>query len=398
MTIGWRIGTQLITSIDVMRQLACSVFASIPLFLAAGSPCLANDSSAELSVGGLVFTRSDEVSLESETLRISPDVVAVRYQFLNQTQKPVTLTIAFPLPDIDLSEGENYSIPNNDPTNFLGFKTKVDGKPVNFSIHQRAFLGTKDISAALRGLGVPLLPIGPEQSRLSDLPEATREQLIQQGLLLQNGTDDQGRQLYEGAWTVKTSAVRQQTFEPNRPAIVEHRYHTSLGMSFDTVLRKGLRQNKAMATEIERYRKDYCVNDAFLAMLDKLAGGGRSQYSEASGTAHQLRFENRRQLGRSDQGLQADSGQAKGRPVDQLLRRPNQDDFTDVARGNGERLHARQGSENPYRGTVLERPRVKIRLQSSCHLHPRHGTPAGPRRLPGELAGGVCHMSRSTGC
>jgi len=277
MTIGWWNWNSVeYLRIDSMRQIACSVFALIPLFLAAGSLCLANDSAAELSVGGLVFTRSDEVSLESESLRISPDVVAVRYQFLNQTQKPVTLTIAFPLPDIDLLEGENYSIPNNDPTNFLGFKTKVDGKPVNFSIHQRAFLGTKDISAALQGLGVPLLPIGPEQSRLSDLPEATREKLIQQGLLLPNGTDDQGRQLYEGAWTVKTAAVRQQTFEPNRAAIVEHRYHTSLGMSFDTVLRKGLRENKAMAAEIERYRKEYCVGDAFLAGLDGLAGAGEA--------------------------------------------------------------------------------------------------------------------------
>jgi hypothetical protein len=262
----------------VMRQIALSFFSSIPLLLSglAGSSSLANDSSAELSVGGLVFTRSAEVSLESEELTISPDVVAVRYRFLNQTPKPITLTIAFPLPDIDLSEGENYSIPNNDPTNFLGFKTRVDGKPVNFSIHQRAFLGTKDISAALRSAGVPLVLIGPEKNRLSDLPEATRDQLIQQGLLLQNGTDDQGRQLYEGAWTVKTAVVRQQTFEPNRPAIVEHRYHTSLGMSFDTVLRKGLRQNKAMAAEIERYRKDYCVNDDFLAMLDKLGGGGEA--------------------------------------------------------------------------------------------------------------------------
>jgi hypothetical protein len=119
-----------------------------------------------------------------------------------------------------------------------------------------------------------LLPIGPEQTRLADVPEATRDLLIPQGLLLKNGTDDLGRQRYEGAWTVKTAAIRKQTFEPNRPVIVEHRYHTSLGISFDTVLRKGLRQNKAMAAEIERYRKDYCVGDAFLAGLDALAAVG----------------------------------------------------------------------------------------------------------------------------
>jgi hypothetical protein len=261
-----------------MRKNALRFLGSVALlvFNTGGSSLLANDSSAALSVGGLVFTRSAEVSLESEDLAISPDVVVVRYRFLNQTPKPITLTVAFPVPDIDLSEGENLAIPGSDPTNFLGFETKVDGKPINFTIHQNAFLGTKDISAALQSAGVPLLPIGAQQTRLADLPQSTRDRLIGQGLLLQNGTDDQGRQLYEAAWTVKTAAVRQQTFAPDRPVLVEHRYHTSVGVSFDTVLRKGLRQNKAMAAEIERYRNDYCVTDAFLASVDKLAGAGEA--------------------------------------------------------------------------------------------------------------------------
>jgi hypothetical protein len=264
--------------VTVMRQIALSLLGSVALLFsgAGGSSSFANDSSAELSVGGLVFTRSADVSLESEDLAIAPDVVVVRYRFLNQSPKPVTLTVAFPVPDIDLSEGDNLSIPSNDPANFLGFETKVDGKPIDFAIHQSALLGPKDISAALKKAGVPLLPIGSQQTRLSDLPVSTREQLIGQGLLLQNGTDDHGRPLYQGAWTVKTAAVRQQTFAPNRPVMVEHRYHTSLGVSFDTVLRKGLRQNKSMAAEIERYRKDYCVSDAFLASLDKLGGGGEA--------------------------------------------------------------------------------------------------------------------------
>jgi hypothetical protein len=186
-----------------MRQIVLGFLSSVPLLIVGFAGCfsLANDSSAELSVGGLVFTKSDKVALESEDLRISPDIVTVHYRFLNQTSKAVTLTIAFPLPDIDLSESENYSIPYNNPANFLGFKTKVDGRPVNFIIHQRAFLGTKDVSEALRNAGVPLLPIGPEQTRLADVPEATRDLLIPQGLLLQNGTDDLGRQRYEGAWT-----------------------------------------------------------------------------------------------------------------------------------------------------------------------------------------------------
>ena len=239
-------------------------------------PAAGNDSSAELSIGGLVFTRSTEVSLQSEQLTISPEAILVRYRFLNQTPNPVTLTVAFPLPDIDLSEGENYSIPNNDPNNFVGFKTLIDDKPVSFTIHQAAYLGHEDVSAKLRSANVPLLPIGSAQLRLADLPQPTRDQLLKDGLLLPNGLDDSGRQLYEGAWTVKTAAIRQQTFDSNRLVTVEHRYSTSVGISFDTVLRKGLRDKKAMAAEVERYRKEYCVSDAFLAALDRLAGSAEA--------------------------------------------------------------------------------------------------------------------------
>jgi hypothetical protein len=261
-----------------MRAIAVCLLSSAAVLLSGVglSPSLANDTSAELSVGGLAFTHSDDVSLESEDLAITPDIVTVRYRFMNQSPKPVTLTVAFPVPDLDLSEGDNLAIPSNDSTNFLGFETKVDGKPIDFTIRQSAVLGTKDVSAALKKAGVPLLPIGAQQSRLSDLPDQTRELLMGQGLLLPNGNDERGKQLFEAAWTVKTAAVRQQTFAPNHPVLVEHRYHTSLGISFDTVLRKGLRQNKAMAAEIERYRKDYCISDTFLASLDKLAGSGEA--------------------------------------------------------------------------------------------------------------------------
>jgi hypothetical protein len=254
------------------RRLRHSLFAIAAGCCAVASPSLANDSSAELSVGGLVFTRSPDIAMESEELTISPETVTVKYQFRNQSAAPITLTVAFPLPDIDLSEADNYAFPANDPNNFVGFETKIDGKPAPLTMNQRAMLGTKDVTAALRAAGMPLLPIGSDQKKFSELAPAVREKLINDGLLAQSGSDERGRPLYEAAWTVKMSAVRQQTFPPNRTVSVEHRYRTSLGVSPDTILRKGLRQNRAMEGEVDRYRKQYCVTDGFLASLDKLAG------------------------------------------------------------------------------------------------------------------------------
>ena len=266
-----------------MKPLVSFTLSGSLALLAAGtvfSQARANDSSAELSVGGLVFTKSADVSMEAEDLLITPDLVTVRYRFLNQSQKPVTLTVAFPLPEIDLSDGDNIAIPASDSINFVGFETKIDGKPVTFTMNQRAFLGEKDVSAMLGGMGVPLMPLGALHAKLDALAPASRDKLVDEGLLVQAGSNEQGKPIYDAGWKVKTSAVRQQTFPPNRPVAVEHRYKTSLGVSFDTILRKALRQNKGMAKEVERYRKDYCITDKFLADVDKIAGTAEANASK----------------------------------------------------------------------------------------------------------------------
>ena len=41
-------------------------------------------------------------------------------------------------------------------------------------------------------------------------------------------------------------------------------------MSFDTILRQGLRRNKNLEQEVQRYKSKYCVDDNFLKQLDGL--------------------------------------------------------------------------------------------------------------------------------
>ncbi|WP_291691967.1 DUF4424 domain-containing protein [Bradyrhizobium sp.] len=239
--------------------------------LTAMTPVRANDSAAELSIGGLKFVRTNAVAMESEDLHISLDRVTVRYQFVNTARKPVTLTVAFPLPDIDLSEVENVALPSADPVNFVDFETRIDGAPAEFRIDQRAMVGDRDVSALLTQLKLPLLPIGSREIRVAELPETTRTQLTDQGLLMPAGTNEKGRQQYAVAWIARTSAVRQQTFPPHHSVVVEHRYKPSVGTSPDTILREAFRSNRSLGSEVERYRKEYCVSDAFLSELDKRA-------------------------------------------------------------------------------------------------------------------------------
>jgi hypothetical protein len=259
----------------MMYRLRAIILAT-SLMLSGCSAAIANDSAAELSVGGLQFARSPNVEMRSEDLKISLDRVSVRYEFVNTSSAPVTLTVAFPLPDIDLSEGESLSFPSNDPLNFVEFATKVDGSLVKFNTDQRAFIGDKEVTAQLRGLKVPLLPLGSQQFRPQDLPPATRSQMASDGLLMPAGSDERGRPLYSPGWVVKTAVYREQTFPPGKSVIVEHSYRPSVGVSPDTILRKALRQDKALAKEFERYRKDYCVSEEFLRGLDKIAGMSRN--------------------------------------------------------------------------------------------------------------------------
>jgi hypothetical protein len=257
------------TRVNLLGALGCAA-----LTLCNAPPgALANDSAAELSVGGLTFTQNADISMESEDLTITPTSVNVRYRFLNRSTQPIALTVAFPLPDIDLSDPDaNLAIPSADPLNYVGFKTKVDGTPVTFEVRQQALLGGKDVTKTVRAAGLAVLPMGAEVDRINALPPDTKKRLADEGLLVQSGTNERGQPLYDGGWIAKTSIVRQQTFPPGTPVLVEHTYQTSVGTRPDTVLRKAIREKQSMAAEFARYRTDYCVTDSFLRGIDRRAG------------------------------------------------------------------------------------------------------------------------------
>ncbi|PNG26106.1 DUF4424 domain-containing protein [Methylocella silvestris] len=248
---------------------ACALALAAPMPKAA-----ANDSSVELAVGGVTFAQSPDVSMEEETLTITPETVTVNYRFLNQTQAPVTLNVGFPLPDLDLSDQDSaYAIPGADPVNFVDFKTRIDGKPIKFDVVQRAKMGARDVTAAVRASGLPIALIGADtQQKIAAITPEARAALIDSGLLIPAGTSETGETLYGPAWTATTAFTRKQIFPPGSSVNVEHRYRTSLGASQDTALRKALRDADGMGATVERYRKDYCLPDDFFRGLDKIAG------------------------------------------------------------------------------------------------------------------------------
>ena len=121
------------------------------LALCAAAPALANDSSAELTTGGLVLAKSADIEMRSEDLAISAKEIVVRYRFFNHAARDVTTTVAFPMPDIVWNGPDtNIAVPAPDSPNFLDFRTTIDGQPVAAENEQKAFAGGLDVTAAAR--------------------------------------------------------------------------------------------------------------------------------------------------------------------------------------------------------------------------------------------------------
>jgi hypothetical protein len=242
---------------------------ALALALAAVSPpAQANDSSAELTTGGLVLTKHPDIEMRSEDLFISAKQVRVRYRFANTGAKPVTILVAFPMPDITI-EGEDdiISIPTQDPRNILGFVTTVDGKPVVARVEQKAFAKGVDQTAYLTSLHIPLAPhLAASNKVLDALPPEKRDQIIARGLG-QIMEFDQGkgweRHLY-ATWTLKTTYFWRQTFPAGKEIVVEHRYKPSVGESAGTGWGSTYYEAEP---EYAARRTHYCIDDDFIAPI-----------------------------------------------------------------------------------------------------------------------------------
>jgi len=246
------------------------------LSLALAAPAFANDSSAELTTGGLVLTRSADIEMRSEDLSISQQEIVVRYIFFNRGAADQTVTVAFPLPDI-VWEGPDtvISVPDSQSANFLDFKTLVAGAPVEMRLEQKAFSGARDITAQLTKLGVPLAPQRETTWKALDaLPKAVQDELLKTDLAIPDDYDaGKGPEHHLSPhWTLKTAYYWNQTFPAGRELAVEHRYKPSVGGTVGT----SLQIDPVPAETWRDYQPRYCIDSAFMASV-RTATGARGR-------------------------------------------------------------------------------------------------------------------------
>ena len=245
------------------------------------APARANDSTAELTTGGLVLTKSEAIEMRSEDLYVSTKEIRVRYRFFNTTERDITTLVAFPMPDVTPDGTSDTAIPTEDPVNLLGFRTLVDGKAVKARAEQKAMANGVDQAALLRRLGIPLAPHLQGANRALDaLPKEQWDELVKLGLAditeYSSGANNEMEKHLEARWTLQTTFFWEQTFPARRELAVDHRYQPSVGASVQTPLGE-----PDLAKEDwygEQVRK-YCVDKALLTAIDRARRTVKNQHT-----------------------------------------------------------------------------------------------------------------------
>ncbi len=238
----------------------------------------ANDSTAELATGGLVFVHNDRIEMRSEDLYISAAEIRVRYRFANKTDRDVTVLVAFPMPEIAGAQDRMQALPTDDPVNLLDFRTLVNGRPVEARVEQRAFAAGIDRTQFLIDHGIPLAPhLGATNEALDRLPREKWDEFLRLGLA-EVEQYDIGRGMQEhlaARWSLRTNFYWEQHFPAATETAIEHRYRPSVGESAGTALGAPGTFREAW---FEEYRRKYCIEKDFLNAVARAARAARNEY------------------------------------------------------------------------------------------------------------------------
>lgn len=215
---------------NMSRSPVRALFASAFIIALMATPLRANDTSAVLGVGGLSLTTSEDIVMESEELYLSPSNVRVHYVFRNESDRDITTTVAFPLPDIDQSAYATVFLPVEDQENFVGFQVMADGKSIHPKLEQKAVTDEgKDVTAAVTKAGLPVnskLPGWEKKARA--LPDKVWRELVKQDLIEEEDPANRSAD-FSVTWNLRATFHWEQTFPAGRTIIVDHHYKPIAG-------------------------------------------------------------------------------------------------------------------------------------------------------------------------
>lgn len=233
--------------------------------LATATPISANDSEAEIAIGGLVLKQSDAIRLDSEDLYISADRIVVKYRFTNISDQDVETLVSFPLPPQPERYPDGMLSDMAADWSGLNFVTKVNGEQVPLQVMDQAEANGKPIDDLLIARGWPRFWYEDDaiNDKIAALSPYELADLERKGVLRYN----REYSAYFPNWQVVTHVTRTQVFPAGATISVEHSYNPDIGGSVGGSLYPTVRQE--MPEILNEYKAAYCVDDHFLAGFDK---------------------------------------------------------------------------------------------------------------------------------
>lgn len=234
-------------------SLAAAIFAAVP--------ARADDSSAAIGAGGIIFAKSADIRMASEDLSVSPEKIRVRFTFVNDRAKDIDTVVAFPLPDIDTTEYwySPLGSTTDDPVNFVGFKVLVNGNPIAFEADQRAIAAGKDVTAAIRAAGIPVnVVMGQRFGALEKLSKEKRRALAAVKAVELEEDNVVPR------WTIRTRFHWKQHFPAGKTVTIAHSYQPVTGAAFFT------QYEMAAKGKDDYWKKQFCMDPPTLSRIHKM--------------------------------------------------------------------------------------------------------------------------------
>jgi hypothetical protein len=256
--------------------LVAAGFAVAPAY----APAFANDTTAKLDTGGLVFGTSFEIAMEKEDLFISPEKVTVDYIFRNNSDKDVETLVAFPMPDITGGPYTMLAIPDETSDNFLGFSVTMDGVTITPKLQQRAVAAGVDVTDDLVAHAVPLMPMGEAVfDALTQVPNDVLKDWIRRGIIIPNEYDDNPAQMVP-FWTMRSAYYWDASFPAGKAVAVSHAYRPSVGGTAGVSFYSDGKFNERFA----EYELRYCTDAGFKRAIEKSASANPDGYPRLTET------------------------------------------------------------------------------------------------------------------
>lgn len=266
----------------MMRRAALLAATALGMVASVGAAS-ANDTTAQLSAGGLILGRTDLIAMESEDLFISMQKVAVDYVFRNNSDKDIETLVAFPMPDIEGSPYWNTDIPDQTSDNFLGFSVSIDGQKVKPELQHAAYAVGVDISKELEAQGVPYFPFGEATLKaLEQIAPEVAEDWQNRGIIAINEYDDGSgmKGVREPLWQLRSAYWWKARFPAGKPVKVAHSYRPSVGGTAGV----SFYMEGKFQGQYDDYKRKYCLDEGFERAVVKAANsadGGYPPFTEA---------------------------------------------------------------------------------------------------------------------